>query len=152
MKKIKISESQYSLIRLLKENIDFAEKTKSKLSDLKKRANKLYSLLTFSTIAEVIDGDLDIGIIEIRLEKMSDEIHVIDTNITNYFNRFDEKSYYAKKLDEIHSDLEDRSSTVYWKIDTLEKITRQIKPFSKDGEHEKLDSRNAFNDITTTEI
>ena len=152
MKKIKISESQYDLIRLLKENIDFAEKTKYKLSDLKKSANKLYNILTFSTLAEIIDGDTDIGVIELKIENLEDSLRNIDTNIRNYFNRFDEETYFAKKLDDVHSDLENRSSTVYYKIDILGKMVTQIKPFSKIGEDEKIDKNNVFNDITPTEI
>lgn len=152
MKRIKITENQYQLVKLLKENIDFAEKTKDKLSNLKKTANKLYNILTFATIAELRDGDIDLGVIEIKVDKIFDNLSNVDTKISNYFNRYDEETYYAKKLDEIHSDLENRSSTITRKIFVLHKMVRQLIPLSKMGDDEKIDADDAFNDITTTEI
>ena len=47
MKKIKITENQFNLIKLLKENIDFVERAKNKFTELKKDANILYNMITF---------------------------------------------------------------------------------------------------------
>jgi len=152
MKRIKITENQYELIRLLKENIDFVENTKEKMKDLKKTANKLYNVLTFSTIAEIIDGDTDLGVIELKVEKLWNDLSVIDTNISNYFNRYDEETYYAKKLDDVHSDLENRSNTIWKKQFVLADIIKQLKPFTRVGDDKKLDADKAFSDIKPTEI
>lgn len=152
MKKIKITENQFNLIKLLKENIDFVERAKNKFSELKTDANKLYSMITYSTVAEFIEGDTDLDVIERKIERLDDDLMTINTNITNYFNRFDENTYYERKLDEVHSDLENRSSTINRKIIVLSKMTNQLKPFTKLADNNKINVRDAFNDITTTEI
>lgn len=155
MKRVKITESQYQMVQMLKENIDFAEKTKSKFGDIKKAANKLYSIITFSTIAEIRDGDTDVGIIEQKLEKLHDALNTTDRRVSDYFDRYDEDTYYAKKLDDIHSDLENRSSGVYKKLDALDEMVKALKPFSKKDEYgdgREKDWDTPFNDITPTEI
>lgn len=152
MKKIKITENQFNLIKLLKENIDFVERAKNKFTELKKDANILYNTITFSTVAEFIDGDTDLDVIERKLERLEDDLRTMDTNIMNYFNRFDENTYYQQKLDEVHGDLESRSSTINRKINALIKMTGQLKPFTKLADNNKIDVSTAFNDITTTEI
>jgi len=152
MKKIKITENQFNLIKLLKENIDFVERAKNKFTELKKDANILYNMITFSTVAEFIDGDTDLDVIERKIERLEDDLRTVDTNIMNYFNRFDENTYYQQKLDEVHADLESRSSTINSKIKALTKMTAQLKPFTKLADNNKIDVSTAFNDITTTEI
>ena len=54
MKKIKITENQFNLIKLLKENIDFVERAKNKFTELKKDANILYNMITFSILYDTI--------------------------------------------------------------------------------------------------
>lgn len=153
--KLILTEEQLKLVKLIKENIDFAEQTKDKIKDIKENIDRLYNIITFTTIAEIRDGETDILVIERKVEELDNKIMNISRKVSDYFDRYDEDTYYAKKLDDIHSDLENRIHTLNRKIMALGKIVEQLKPFAKvneygDGREDDWDA--PFDNITPTKI
>lgn len=153
--KIILTEDQVKLIKFLNEQTDFVEQAKTSIAEIKDSANRLYNVITFTTIAEIRDGETDIPALEQRLEKLDTNLSNISRRVSDYYDRFDEDEYYAKKLDDVHLDLENRIHTVNKKIMALGYIIDQIKPFARVneyGEGREKDWDAPFDDITPTEI
>jgi len=153
--KLILTEEQLKLVKLIKESDDFAEKVKTTISDIKKGVDGLYNIITFTTIAEIRDGETDISIIDKKVEQLDDKISNVSSKISDYFDRYDEDTYYAKKLDDVHIDLENRVTTLNRKIMALSKIVNQLKPLSKVneyGEGREDDWDAPFDNITPTNI
>jgi len=152
--KVILTEEQMRLVKLIKENEDFAERIKTGISNIKDSANKLYNIITFTTIAEYRDGDSDVSIMEKTVEELDDKLSNISRKISDYYDRYDEDTYYDK-FEDIHSELEDRVSITNKKIWALYDIVKQLKPFSKvdeygDGRENDWDA--PFDDIAPIEI
>jgi predicted RNase H-like nuclease (RuvC/YqgF family) len=153
--KLILTEEQLKLVQLIKENTDFAEQAKDKIKDIKENLDRLYNIIMFTTIAEIRDGETDILVMERKVEELDDKINNIVKKVSDYFDRYDEDTYYAKKLDEIHSDLENRISTLNRKVMALGKIVEQLKPFGKVREYgggRKDDWNTPFDNITPTKV
>ena len=153
--KVILTEEQLKLVQLIKENTDFAEQAKDKIKDIKENIDRLYNIITFTTIAEIRDGETDILVIERKVEELDNKIMNISRKVSDYFDRYDEDTYYAKKLDDIHGDLENRIHTLNRKIMALGKIVEQLKPFAKVNEYgdaKENDWDAPFDNITPTKI
>jgi len=153
--KLILTEEQLKFVKLIKENTDFAEQAKDKIKGIKEDIDRLYNIITFATIAEIRDGETDISITETKVEELDNKISNISKKVSDYFNRYDEETYYTKKLDDIHGDLENRITTLNRKIMALGKIVEQLKPFAKVnkyGEGREDDWDAPFDNITPTKI
>lgn len=133
--KIILTEDQVNLIKMLNEQTEFVDKVKEHIKSLKENSNRIYNLITFVTIAEIRDGELDIPKMEQRIEKLDNEISNISRKVSEYYDRFPEEEYYAKRMDDIHLDLENRIGTVNKKIMALGDIISHLKPFAKVNEY-----------------
>lgn len=157
--KVRLTEQQVELIKFLNEQTDFVEKSKDAIKNVKDAANKLYNIITFTTIAEIRDGDTDISVIEQRVEKLDDSISTISSRVSSFYDRFSEEEYYAKKMDDIHLELENRITTVNRKVMALGYLVDQLKPLARVNEYGEgrdvtggQDWDTPFDDITPTEI
>lgn len=153
--KVILTEQQLALIKMLNEQTDFVEKTKDAIKDIKDKTNQLYNIVTFTTIAEIRDGETDISVIEQRVEKLDDSITTISRRVSSYYDRFTEDEYYAKKMDDVHMDLENRITTVNRKVMALGYLVEHLKPLARVneyGEGREKDWDAPFDDITSTEI
>lgn len=153
--KVILTEEQLRLVKLIKENSEFSEQTKDKIKDIKDNIDRLYNIITFTTIAEIRDGEADILVLERKVGELDNRITIIERKVSDYFDRYDEDIYYAKKLDDIHNDLDNRIHTLNKKIVALGKIVEQLKPFAKVneyGEGRDDDWDEPFNNITPTKL
>lgn len=151
--RIILTEDQVKIIQALNEQSEFVAKTMEAIKDIKKNANSLYNLITFTTIAEIRDGDFDIPRMEQRIGELENKTTHISRRISEYFDRFSEDEYYAKKLDDVHADLEDRVSVADKKVMALGDILKQLTPFAKVneyGEGRENDWDAPFDDIKPT--
>lgn len=151
-----LTEKQMKLVNLINENDDFYERAKMGINKVKDGANKLYNIITFTTIAEFRDGDTDVGKISDKVDELQYKISNINSKVSDYYNRFigDEETY-DEKHQEKHYDLENRITVVDNKVWALSDIVRQLKPFSKvdeygDGRENDWDS--PFDDIKPIEL
>lgn len=133
--KVILTEDQIKLIKTLNEQTEFVAKTMDAIKDMKKAANGLYGIITFATIAEIRDGDFDIPRMEQRVGELKTKSTHISRRISEFFDRYTEDEYYAKRLDDVQNDLEARHWVADEKIDALEDIINHLKPFSKVNEY-----------------
>lgn len=150
-----LTEDQLKVIKLIKENEDFSDKINTLIKDIKEQLDRLYNIITFTTIAEIRDGDTDISVIERKVEEYNDKIDNISRKISTYFDRFDEETFYAKKLDDVQNDLESRVLTINRKVMALGEIVSQLKPFAKTneyGEGREKDWDAPFDNITPMKL
>lgn len=122
-KRIKITESQYSMI---KENLRESHHINN-IEYVDEQADKLYRTIASSTLLEVLDGDLDVGMKKINtdsldkvIEKTLSEIEEIQKHSTNSLDgilEFEEKARNAKaKVDKLNEMLNEAE-----KLETLNK-------------------------------
>lgn len=150
-----LTEEQLKLIRIIKENSEFSDKIKDTIKDIKEALDKLYNIITFTTIAEIRDGDTDISVIERKVEEYSNKIDNLSLKISTYFDRFDEDTFYAKKLDDVQNDLDSRIMTVNRKVMALGDMVSQLKPFAKTNEYgdaREKDWDAPFDNITPIKV
>lgn len=153
--RIILTEEQLKLVTLIKESNDFSDKIKDSIGTIKEELDKLYNIITFTTIAEIRDGETDVSVLERKVEEYDNKIDNISRKISTYFDRFDEETYYAKKLDDVHSDLDGRILTVNRKVLALGQIVSQLKPFAKTnefGEGREKDWDAPFDNITPMKL
>lgn len=153
--KVILTEDQVKLIKAINEQEEFVAKTMGAIKEIKKVANGLYNLITFATIAEIRDGEFDIPRMEQRIEELDNKIMHIQRRISEYFDRYTEDEYYAKKLDDVHMDLEDRARVADKKIMALGDILKQLTPFAKVneyGEGRENDWDAPFDDVKPTNL
>jgi hypothetical protein len=148
--RIILTEDQMKVITLIKEQSEFVAHTMDAIKQVKKNANSLYNLITFTTIAEIIDGDLDIGSVENKVTALDDNLNVIARRVSEYFDRFSQDEYSARNLDDVHLDLEGRISDVNKKINVLYDFVKHLSPFGKDDYDNGWNG--AFDDIKSVEI
>jgi len=150
-----LTEEQLKLVRLIKENTEFSEMINSRVEEVKKNADGLYNIITFTTIAEIRDGETDISVMEQKVNNLDSILMNLSRKVSDYFKRYDEDTYFAKKLDEVEGDLEDRIRTVDKKIMALDRIVTQLKPFAKVneyGEGREKDWDEPFNNISPIKL
>lgn len=146
-----LTEEQLKLVRLIKENTEFYEKIKTRVDEIKKNADGLYNIITFTTIAEIRDGETDISVMERKVKELDNILYNIGKKVSDYFERYDEETYFAKKLDDVQNDLEDRIRTVDKKLMALDSIVTHLKPFAKVDEYgdaREKDWDEPFNNIS----
>jgi len=152
MRKVILTESQMRLIKLIKESTDFAEKAKTKISGIKENLDTMYSVITYNSIAEIRDGDVDLGTSELKLEELEGEIKNIGTKISSYYDRYDAESFEANQLGDVYADLENRITTLNQKAMGLYHMIEHLKPFVESYKGRDKDWYAPFKNINPIEI
>lgn len=152
--KLQLTETQYKRLKnkLLKEEVSFSEKIINSVNEINKALNKLYSLITFSTIAEIRDGDVDVHIIEQKHEALEDNIGTLGRKIAEYFDRYSEEEYEGKNLEDVHLELESKIIDLNRKSRALGHVINQIKPLTKGNNGGEEDWDEPFKDIKPMNI
>jgi len=147
MKKVRVTESQYKQLQLIKEQNEFTSRMKDKIADIGKNVDKEYRVLMYNTIAEIRDGDVDLGKMVDTLGVLGDKIHDANRRVFDYFERFTEETLHAQGLEEVRDSLDDSGRNVAKKIFKLDDMLNNLKPIAEDEElHEP------FSNLTPTEI
>jgi len=155
--RIRLTESQYDLIKIIKENSDISERITDGIDEVKKKADGLYSIITFTTIAEIRDGETDISVIEKRVEtladifsKLSDKVYVFEQR-----NMDAAGNWFNPRVEQIWHDMDMALYRLRPKVDALENMVSILKPISRVdeyGEGREKDIHGPFDNITPTEI
>lgn len=126
--KIRITESQLKKAKLITEGQERVNTFLEKAEDIKDKVNRLYGKITFSTLAELLEGETGLDII---LNDLVQWRTIIDTHYvraTDFFDRMPEDEYYEKKFDGLHKKVDDINQQVgYDKIDMLEGLVENLK-------------------------
>ena len=155
--KVILTEDQVKLVKLIKENTEFSDKVKDAIKDLKDTLNKMYSVLTFTTIAEIRDGETDILVYQQKYETLDDKYNNLRRKVDAFEQRYmDENGDWPNPLmGEIYDDLDMRLYNLSPKVDGLGLLIDTLLPISKVDEYgngRDGDIHSPFNDITPTNI
>jgi predicted component of type VI protein secretion system len=103
--KIILTESQLEMLRLIKENEDAISKFEARLNLITKQLNNVYNKIMFINISELLNNEPDVSELLKFVEQLDESNYNIDSEMTKYFDSFDE-SVYKEKFEAIHSNLE----------------------------------------------
>jgi hypothetical protein len=155
--RIRLTESQYDLIKIIKENSEISDRITDGIDEIKKKADGLYTIITFTTIAELRDGDTDVGILEKRVETLSD----MTDKLTDKVYAFEQRNmdaagnWFNPRVEQIWHDMDLALYKLSPKINALENLVSILKPISRVdeyGEGREKDIHGPFANITPTEI
>jgi len=127
--KIKLTESQLKKAKLITEGQEVVHTFMTKSDDIKEIINRLYSKITFSTLAEIIEGDVDLNVITNKLEQLRTVLYTYYKKGEMFFNNMSEEDFYSdNKWEELQMKMEDTYQDVhYHKLDILEKLVEDLK-------------------------
>ncbi len=157
MKKVILTEGQLKLVKLIKENTQFSDRVTELINNIKTDVNKMYSLLIYTTIAEIRDGDIDISKTAQKFEVLEDKKDGLDRKVSDFEQRYMNRDgdWPNQQLEKIHTDLDMKLYNLSPKLSALGLIIDALTPLSKIdeyGEKRGVDMHTPFNDIKPTEI
>jgi len=135
--KIILTEEQLKVIKLLKENTVYADRMKENIKDLKDDCNKLYSVMTFTTLAELRDNDSDAGIMKQKFEIIENKKDSLDKQLFTFEQRnmnYD-GDWYDPKLEEDYNEMDIALHNLGPKIDSLGQIVDYLEAASEPDIH-----------------
>lgn len=146
--KLRITESQLKNVKLITEGENAVDSFMSKSVEVSDTLNKLYNKLTFSTISEVISGEIDLDSIDNKLQQLNTVLYTYYKRGENYFNEIPEVEYDNNpKLGDLQMKMEDIYQSVsYDKLDALEDLVSNLKDILE------KDINSKFSDIKNIEI
>lgn len=144
--KIKLTESQITKARLITEGQERVQVFLQKADDIKDKVNRLYSKITFTTLAELLEGESDLSIYLNQLEQWRTIMYTHHKRASDFFQNMPEETYYDK-FEDLDMKVDDTfQAVVYDKIDVLEDIIDKLKDFAESDVEEK------FKDIKKIDI
>ena len=85
--KIKITENQYSKIRLILEQEEYLTQFKNFCNQKTQEVNELYTKVINASIADIVFGNINVTGLLKNLEKIENDIDVARRNIENLWNQ-----------------------------------------------------------------
>jgi len=147
--RIILTEEQVKKLTLIKEGNDYADRVIEKIKSLKEGLNKMYNVLTFTTLAEIRDRDFDLLNLQ---KKYNDEIYVKYEDLYKKVGDFEQRSmdsngdWYSEELERVWIDMDIRLDNIKPMVEGLYKIIEFMISASQEDLHEP------FNGITPTEL
>lgn len=123
--KVILTEEQLNLVKLIKENTEFGEKMKESIKDVKTRAEKMYNLITYTTIAEYRDKNDDGGITKGKFDTLEDEYELLKRKVEDFQNRYMDgnHNWVNPMAEELYTDLDGRLENIKDKMTGLGRLT-----------------------------
>jgi len=145
--KIRLTEAQMKRVQLITEGKDRVDVFLNKADEIKDKVNRLYSKITFTTLAELLEGESDLSVYINQLEQWRTVLYTHFKRADDFFNNMPEDVYY-EKWEDLHNKVDDTHQEVsYNKIDVLEDLIEKLKDFAEDDIEEKY-----FKDIKKIDI
>jgi hypothetical protein len=145
--KIILTESQVKLLTLIKENEDVLNQFNSKINTLTNSLNKFYTNINFISLAELLNGEVDVKSLISKIEAMEGEYYKTDKEMYKYFNSFGEDAYFDKWVS-IHDNLDSLNHKNYDKINVILSILMDLDSLVSANE----DTKNLFSDIKSINL
>ena len=142
-RKIIVTESQFEVIKE-SENVitDFNEWA----DDIIKVINAQFGRLAFATLADILDGDVDLEVIKNKIDQVNKVQHSKFKRVEDYFNNHTSEDEYWEKWEGIHRKIEDRNSIITNKVDIVEQMVNTFINLVN------MDAEKHFSDIDTRKI
>jgi predicted component of type VI protein secretion system len=147
--KIILTESQLEMLRLIKENEDAISKFEARLNLITKQLNNVYNKIMFINISELLNNEPDVSELLKFVEQLDESNYNIDSEVTKYFDSFDE-SVYKEKFEPIHSNLEKIYYNNSDKMNVISTILMNLEDLVNSSAKNKY--RDVFSDIKDINI
>lgn len=128
--KVRLTEAQLKKAKLIVEGEERIGVFKEKAEDIKETVNRLYSKLSFTTLAEILEGEVDLSVIRRQLERLRTIMYTHKDRVNKFFNEMSEEEFYANwdgkdiELDSLFQDI------TYKKIDVLDDLLKKLEEFA----------------------
>jgi hypothetical protein len=147
--KVRLTESQVRKAKLITEGQESINTFMTKADDIKELCNRLYSKLTFTTLAELLEGEADISIYQTKIQQWRTVLYTHNKKVRDFFDNMSEEQYeaeYYSKWQDIDINVEDKNNSVDKKLDLLEEMLDALKGLADS------DIENHFKDIKKFDI
>jgi hypothetical protein len=145
--KIILTEKQLELLKLITENQDVIANFKNSISNINNLLNKLYTDINFISLAELLNGEIDIKAFNSRIDNIESEYDKLGASMEKYFNSFDEDEYFYN-LSSVHDGLESLNHNNHDKINIISSILMDLDSLISDNE----DTKDVFSDIKSINL
>lgn len=146
--KVRLTELQLKKVKLITEGQERTHIFLQKADEIKEKVNRLYSKITFTTLAELLEGESDLSVYLNKLEQWRTIMYTHYKRVTDFFNMMSDKEFYNNpKWEELQMKVDDTfQHIVYEKINTMEDLIEKLKDFAESNIEEK------FKDIKKADI
>lgn len=145
--KIIRTESQVKLLKLINENEDVLNQFTNKISAVNKTLNKFYTDINFISLAELLNGEVDVKLLIQKSDNLDSEQHKISNDMEKYFKSFGDDAYFDKWV-VIHDNLDILNHKNYDKINVISSILMDLDSIVDSNENTK----NLFYDIKSVNL
>jgi hypothetical protein len=145
--KIILTENQLQLLKLIKENEDVLNQFTNRISAVNKALNKFYTDINFISLAELLNGEIDVKLLIQKSDNLDSEQHKIGNDMDKYFKSFGDDAYFDKWV-AIHHNLDSLNYKNYDKINAISSILMDLDSLVDDNETTK----NLFSDIKSLNL
>ena len=142
--KIRITESQYNKIRLVKENEDFLNKFKSFCAAKISEIDSIYSKILYETVADVLNFNMNFKEINNRISKIDDDVYKAEKNVIAMYQRG------TTHIEEIELTISDIAEAVSDKATSLTLILNKLEELQDYQEEHRLTKQ--FSNVKPMEI
>jgi hypothetical protein len=145
--KIILTENQLQLLKLIKENEDVLNQFTNRISAVNRALNKFYTDINFISLAELLNGEVDVKLLIQKSDNLDNEQHKISKDMEKYFNSFGEDAYFDKWV-AIHDNLDSLNHKNYDKINVISSLLMDLDSLVDSNENTK----NLFSDIKSVNL
>lgn len=145
--KIILTESQVKLLKLINENEDVLNQFTNRINATNNALNKFYTDINFISLAELLNGEIDIKMLIQKSNNLDSEQHKISNDMEKYFNSFGEDAYFDKWV-AIHDKFDILNRKNYDKINVISSILMDLDTLVDSNENIK----NLFSDIKSLNL
>lgn len=145
--KIILTEKQLGLLKLITENEDVINQFTNKINMINNTLNKLYTDINFISIAELLNGEVNISNFNDRLDNIEDAYYKLSKDMEKYFKSFGDDAYFDKWVS-IHDNLDNINHKNYDKSNVISSILMNLDSLVSNNENNK----ELFSDIKSINL
>lgn len=120
--KIILTEDQFELLKLIKENENTIYNFQSKFNKITEELNKLFTKINFISVSELIGGEIDVESFLDNITRLDESNLNIKSEMSKYFESFDDD-----KFEKIYNSLENLYYVNSKKINLISTILISLK-------------------------
>ena len=142
-RKIIVTESQYKVIE---ESENVIADFDTWADDTIKLINSQFGRLAFATLADILDGDVDLEVIKNKINQIEKVQYSKFKRVEDFFNNHTSEDEYWEKWEETHRKIEDRNSIITNKVEIIDEMVNTFITLIE------MDAEKYFSDIDTRKI
>lgn len=143
--KVRLTESQIKKVKLITEGREILNKFLEKVDTIRDKVNRLYTKITYTTLAELLEGESDLEVYLGDLEIWRTVLHTHYNRSKDFFNKVTSDEY--NKWEDLDTKVKETYEEIQTqKIDALEDLISKMKDFAEE------DIESYFKDVKKLDI